>query len=100
MRYEALLTVRQQELLMMCEEKIVTIPALWSELKELNEEWELPHVSYQSIYVSMRILERRRLVMRNPGWTIGWTTPHEWTATEEGREALELSLHDTLTPSR
>jgi hypothetical protein len=94
-RYEALLTIRQQELLMLCEERIVTIPRLYEDLKDLNLDFGYPVVTRESIYTSLTTLERRGLIMRNDG-----TWPFEWAATDEGREALELSEHDCLTPSR
>jgi DNA-binding HxlR family transcriptional regulator len=94
-RYEALLTVRQQELLILCEERIVTVPLLFEEFGWMNPEFDMPPLTKVSIYQSLTTLERRGLVMRNPG-----TWPVEWAATEEGREALELSEHDVLTPSR
>jgi hypothetical protein len=94
-RYEALLTIRQYELLMLCEERIVTIPRLFVEFKALNEDFDLPVVRKESIYMSLAILERRGLVMRNDG---AW--PHEWAATDEGREAIEIAEYDSLTPSR
>ena len=93
-RYEALLTIRQWELITFCEERIRTISQLYQDLKDLNAEWGEPPVIRESIYASMCILERRGLVMRNPGYM--W--PHEWTATEAGLEARDLSEGACLTP--
>lgn len=93
-RYEALLTIRQYELITFCEERIRTIPQLFEDLKQINLDFGDPIVSRESIYASMCILERRGLVMRNPGYE--W--PHEWTATDAGLEARDLSEEACLTP--
>jgi hypothetical protein len=94
-RYEALLTIRQIEVLMMCEERIMTIPKLWDEFKELNADWEEQPIPRVSLYQSLRTLEGRGLIMRNDE---AW--PHEWATTDEGREAIELAEYDSLTPTR
>jgi hypothetical protein len=94
-RYEALLTIRQFELISLCEERIVTLPLLYKELRALNLDFDMKVVSKESLYASMCVLERRGLVMRNPGHE--W--PHEWTATDEGLKARDLAEEECLTPS-
>ena len=96
MRYEALLTTRQLEILTLCDDEIQTIPRLHRAFWELNLDFGMAPVSRESLYISLTILERRGLVIRNDG---AW--PHEWTATDEGKEALEITENtDLLRPSR
>jgi hypothetical protein len=94
--YEALLTNRQVEILICCDDQIVTVPRLWESFRQIQLDWEEPPISRESLYVSLCILERRGLVIRDDGY---W--PHQWTATDEGKEALEIAEStDVLKPSR
>lgn len=95
-RYEALLTVRQCELITLCEERAVTIPALFEELRQLNLDFNMPTISRESIYMSMRFLLYRGLVIRDDGH---W--PYLWMATDEGLDARDAAEKcEALTPRR
>lgn len=96
-RYEALLTERQVEILGCADDSIITVPGLYRCFAEVNPDFGMLPFSRESLYASVRTLEARGLLVRNPGYT--W--PIEFTATEDGQKALDIAeSSDILTPSR
>lgn len=95
MRYEALLTVRQWEIITLLEDQARTIPDLEQAFFECYDGPNDPLPSKASIYMSLRFLEYRGLVVR-----ADWEWPHKWTATDDGLQARDLSEEACLTPSR
>ena len=95
MRYQALLTVRQTEILTFLDDRSRTVPQLWEDFESVNWEWDLPVPARESIYVSLRWLEARGLVIRDDSY---W--PHLWTATDAGGRALDDAEKGTLMVRR
>ena len=69
----------------------------FNELADPSDPQVWPKVTRESVYQSLRWLEARGLVMRNPGT---WYN-QEWTATEAGQRAADAAeAHPELRPTR
>jgi hypothetical protein len=91
-RYSALLTIKQLEVLMLCEHGN-TAPNV---AKDAQDIWEPGYwiPSPSGVTACLVILERRGLVIR-----ADWTWPYKWLTTEKGLEAIEQTESQTLCPT-